>query len=316
MADEDHIRRAAIVVARAAPDVMMVVVGDRRSRRRADGSDDGFPLTPLEWAAVRLSAVIDEVPPSEPLLLAALPPLVLDLLTAGHEELPDERCVDDCLVLAYAYAHLGVVAHVRVAELAMTDIRTGRTTIHSSLPPSWRDGLLDGHTVVWLPSSQILVDPTLRQYLPDTGHEGGPLVTRTESVDEERGLAVIETHRQGQLLTYVLAPRHLSTQVLDHPVVGDDDRPYVRRGINVASAVVEFLAENLPPHAAASLPAARAAALVAATRELPTQRTADGDHRFSLAESDGSMVSVRLDEIPLPVGTPRPRRVALLPGGR
>jgi len=75
----------------------------------------------------------------------------------------------------------------------------------------------------------------VRQYLDDDGHSGGPAFAFAEDVDEDRGPVVVETRRQDTLLTYALAPRHASAQVLDHPTVGSKDEPYVRRGINIAS---------------------------------------------------------------------------------
>nr|MDT0663770.1 hypothetical protein [Micromonospora sp. DSM 115978] len=86
--------------------------------------------------------------------------------------------------------------------------------------------------------------------------------------------------------------------------------------INIASAVVSLLADELAPSAAAALPTRRTAALVEAVRGLPEERTDGGDHRYVLAGTGSVSHAVRLDEIPLPAGTPRPRRVAPLPGWR
>jgi hypothetical protein len=63
-----------------------------------------------------------------------------------------------------AYAQMGMPAQVRAVQLAVTDIATGATDVRGTLQPRWEDGLLHGHTAVWLPGSLHLVDPTAEQY--------------------------------------------------------------------------------------------------------------------------------------------------------
>jgi hypothetical protein len=101
---------------------------------------------------------------SDPLTLIAMPALFLETVVAGYRPvLPAERCVDDCLVLAHAYAQFGLEAGVRIAELTVTDSVTASREVHGSLEPRWKDGMIHGHMVVWLPEHFCLVDPTAEQ---------------------------------------------------------------------------------------------------------------------------------------------------------
>jgi hypothetical protein len=52
--------------------------------------------------------------------------------------LPAERCVNDCLTVAHAYAQLGIAAEVRITELTVTDSVTGTAPSTSALSRSGR----------------------------------------------------------------------------------------------------------------------------------------------------------------------------------
>jgi hypothetical protein len=127
-------------------------------RRRAAG-DPGDPPHP---ALIRVGAVLAELDASDPLQVIALPPLIIDMIAAKYGA-PAERCADDCVILACAYAQLGITAQVRVAELAINDSLTGTSTVDGSLETRWQDGMFHGHTVLWLPAHECLVDPTAGQ---------------------------------------------------------------------------------------------------------------------------------------------------------
>ena len=89
--------------------------------------------------------------------------------------LPAERCLDDCLSLACAYAQLVMPAQVRAAELVIT-VRDGRRATHGTLAPRWEDGMIHGHAVVWLPRPKApgrrhrRAVPAHRGRGPGTGH--------------------------------------------------------------------------------------------------------------------------------------------------
>lgn len=184
--------------------------------------------------------------------------------------------------------------------------------MHGSLTPWWQDGLLHGHTVVWVPGARCLVDSTVSQYV----HVDGSVIALAEDDADEGEIIVVDTGHAGQHLRYALAPRVASAAVLAHPTIGNTDIPYQRFGTNIAAAVVSYLTENLPAARAADLHVRRAAALVEAVRGLPTERTIEGNHQFVIHGPDGRRRSLQLDEIGLPDGTPAARRVAPLPGWR
>ncbi|QFY13721.1 hypothetical protein GBF35_50580 [Nonomuraea phyllanthi] len=48
-------------------------------------------------------------------------PLFIDVV-AAENLLPSERCLDDCMTLAHAYAQLGIPAEVRAVQLALTNV--------------------------------------------------------------------------------------------------------------------------------------------------------------------------------------------------
>jgi hypothetical protein len=259
---------------------------------------------------MRVAEAVAGISPANPLQVVALPPLIMDMVAAKHG-LPPERCVTDCIILRYAYAQLGITAHVRAAELTTTDTLTGTTTTHGSLEPWWQDGLLHGHGVMWLPALGILVDSTAAgQYFEDadTCDNGGPVIIASpldpEPDDAGDDSAVrIEGQRGNLLLRYTLAPLEATSILLDHPSMPAEDIEHRRRGMNVAAETLLMLG-SLPPDQLALIPHQRAAALAAAVQELPQRQTETGDYRFLLPGPGGAPAAVHLSDIPLPAGTP------------
>ena len=244
--------------------------------------------------------------PADPVQVTALLPLFLDAVAADHR-LPAERCLDDCVVLAHAYAQLGIAAEVRVAELVITSAATGQSSTHGSLNPRWQDGLMHGHAVVWLPGLAHLSDVTAGQYpqIAAAGH--GPVIaacTRLPDSDAAGDVVQVDVPWDGLLLAYTLAPFATTAIMLGHPVMRAEEDGHRRRGLNVASAAVRLLADFLPAERARLIPHQRAAALTEAVRDLPDHRTPAGDLRFMLPGPAGNPVAARLDEIPLPGRTP------------
>ena len=103
----------------------------------------------------------------------------------------------------------------------------------------------------------------------------------------------------------------------------------LRRGMNVASAALALMAQQLPAERARQIP--RAAALLTATRDLPVEQTPAGDWRFTAPGTGGkppASRSPRSRSLPeprqrlpcpdfivtlprfLPASTPSPRRDA------
>jgi hypothetical protein len=166
---------------------------------------------------------------------------------------------------------------------------------------------MHGHAVVWLPGLAHLADVTAGQYpeIEAAGH--GPVIaacTLLPGSDAAGDVVQVDVPWDGLQLAYTLAPLATTALMLDHPVMRADEDGHRRRGLNVASAAVRLLADFLPPEQARLIPHPRAAALAEAVRDLPDHRTAAGDLRFMLPGPDGHPVAARLDEIPLPDGTP------------
>jgi hypothetical protein len=261
---------------------------------------------PYERAVSRLSGLVAFLDSADPLQVVSVPPLVIDMFATEYG-LPPQRCVDDCLSLVHAYAQLGIAAQVHAVELSITDTHTGIRSAHGSLVPRWEDGLLHGHTVVWLPGLGHLVDVTAEQFAPIAELDQGPLILADSSLPGAAAYGAperVESQRTNLLLTYTFTPPETTAALLDHPQVRADATQYRRRGLNVASASVALLAEVLSPQRADAIPHPRAAALVHAARDLPEHRTPSGDRRFVLTDPDGAESIARLDQIPLPEDTP------------
>ena len=270
----------------------------RHPRRRGQGPA-------AQDAGARLAGLLEYGDPADPVQVTALLPLFLDAVAADHR-LPPERCLDDCVVLAHAYAQLGIAAEVRAAELVITTA-AGQSSTHGSLNPRWQDGLMHGHAVVWLPGLAHLADVTAGQYPPIAAAGHGPVIaacTLLPGSDPTGDVVQVDVPWDSLLLAYTLAPLTTTAIMLDHPVMRIEEDGHRRRGLNVASAAVRLLADSLPAEQARLIPHRRAAALTEAVRNLPDHRTPEGDHRFMLPGPEGHPVAGRLDEIPLPGGTP------------
>jgi len=278
------------------------VSGDPRRRQHADS---GLPDL-VERAVVELSAAVGG-DLSDPLTLTSIPALFLNMVAAAYvDTLPAKRCVDDCLVLAHAYAQMGMAAQVRAAEITVVDAVTAARDVHGNLRPHWEDGMLHGHTVVWLPDSQHLVDPTIEQYQEIAAYGEGPMIAaqdnaRSEPVPPGNGVR-LDVDRGFLRLAYTLASRAVSAVVLDHPHVSEEGDGYFLRGVNIASEVVAMLAHSRATQETAAIPNQRMVALIGAVRTMNEVRPENGFLYFQ-ADRDHSEPR-RLDQILLPAGTP------------
>lgn len=245
--------------------------------------------------------------PANPHMVIAAPPLFVDVVAAGYD-IPAERCVEDCVILAHAYVQFGIVAQIRAVELIVTDVRHGWHQTWGNLAPYWQDDLMHGHTVLWLPEYRYLVDPTIEQ-VPEIAALGrGPLVAEIDTRDPDS----IEVDCGGLMCTYTFAPPQALGAALTHPIIEDDIHDLRWRGINVASGVLDVMAEALPPDSRLGPP--RAAALLEAVRHLESTRTHDGSWRYYAPGSTEPSQGMKLTEIPLPANTPPPATVHLTAG--
>ncbi|WP_431921291.1 hypothetical protein [Nonomuraea jabiensis] len=266
-------------------------------------------------ARARLAEHLTRTAASDPLLITATPALFLSLVSATMNA-PSESCIDDCAALVHAYAHLGVRAHVRAAALAIVNVRTGAVGSHGALLPEWEDDRVHGHAVVWLPGQGHLFDVTAEQFPLIAAHEIGPVIVVADPAPEHYNAehAVLErlaVDLDPLSLEYVLAAGEITRILLDHPVVRGQADNYRRRGVNIATAAVHLLARNLPPGAEHDMPLRRAAALVAAARDLPDTHTSDGALRFVLARPNARPQLLDASQLPLPDGTPPALQVCL-----
>lgn len=276
--------------------------GDPRRRMASASVRDALPL---EWR-VFLGAVA-EADLSDPVMLPSLPALYLNAIVSSYRDvLPEERCVDDCLVLAHACAQFGIEAQVRTAVLTVTDTATGARETHGSVQPQWADGMLHGHTVVWLPEPGLLIDPTAEQYDGIDAYREGPVIalTQGDSVSAVRTADTqdrprVTTSRGSLRLRYQLGTLADARSSLDHPVVHGEGDGHQRRGVNVASEVAFMLATQRPESEIEAIPYTRAVALLRALRQMNRQEDENRDVLFRhVGPGPLSIDLVRLDEAP------------------
>jgi len=273
----------------------------------------GLFAVPPEISAGRLANLLASTDPSDPFLVTALPPYLLDAI-ASAQWLPYERCVDECMILAHAYAQFGIDAEVRAAELEITVRDTGATATYGSREPNWEDGMMHGHSVVWLPGPGHLVDNTAEQFAEIAAGTGPVIITNAQVPAPDRAPCTASPfqcslRRDDVLLTYTVAPPAASNRMLDHPVVSEGASGYRRRGMNVASQTVILLAEFFSSEQIRLLPCIRAAALTEAIRDLPAEQIHNGDWRFISPGSNGPPRPARLDRLKLPDGIPPVARI-------
>lgn len=235
---------------------------------------------------------------TDPLTLIAMPALFLETIAAAYRPvLPAERCVDDCLVLAHAYAQFGMEAEVRIAELAVTDSVTASREVHGSTEPLWEDGIFHGHMVAWLPGHCCLVDPTAEQYEEIAAYREGPVIATT-APPAAAGTVRVPAARGFLRLVYVLGTREASAALLDHPRVHEEGDGHLRRGVNIASEVLTRLVNRRPARETAAIAYPRMAALAQAVRGMKARTDEEGFLYFS-RRGPGAQGRMRLNEIPL-----------------
>ena len=244
------------------------------------------------------------------LLITIVPTLWTGMLRGR----PANICVDGCRILQWCYAVLGIRSEIRAVHLAVTD-DAGRTVVHGSLRPSWEGTVLDGHCILYLPDEQRVVDATVEQFREIARLKRGPLVGRMAVPLGPRlqgtggGLpagAQLPVRREGLALLYTVASDDATRVILDHPAAREHPEEHQWAGVNLASATLEFLRRHSQARQLDMSPYPRAAALLAAIGDVPAETDESGAWYFSVP-GDGSQTSrLRLDELPLPPGTPPP----------
>ena len=272
-------------------------------RHRAALAQAAILTGPAAQARARLTRLLAFGDAADPLQVISVPPLYMDVIVAeAAGAVEEERCADDCVILACCYAHLGIAAEIRAATLTVTDTRDRSSTAHGTFTPRWEDGLLHGHTVVWIPAWRCLIDTTILQFLPEDSLSW-EAVTARAAPTSQLPETVTASHGRFQI-TYALAPAEATAPVLGYPRMLEERDNLLRRGMNIASAALALMAEHLPAERARQIPHPRAAALLAATRNLPAGQTPAGDWRFTAPGTGGKPARLTLAEVPLPAGTP------------
>ncbi|TDC91039.1 hypothetical protein E1292_43035 [Nonomuraea deserti] len=181
------------------------------------------------------------------------------------------------MTLAHAYAQLGIPAQVRAVDLAITNVSDMTVISRGTLTPRWEDSMIHGHTIVWLPTLDHLIDVTAEQFPEIAALDEGPVVAGRAGPQAAQDPAErVHFKRKHLRMTYTLAPLETTVALLDHPVPRASMSDYRRRGVNVATAAVAILADSLPRMRLPQVPHRRAAALIEAVRDLPEHPHAEG----------------------------------------
>jgi hypothetical protein len=272
------------------------------SKRPAPPSPDQEARLALASALLRKAAA---VPLADPIAFAALPPIALHALRIQAAAAPS--CVDDCLTLASAYAELGIEAQVRVAEITVTDAKTGGQAVHGIPRPYWGEGRFYGHTVIWLPEYRHLIDPAAERYDEIAAWKAGPVVAAAlprEASDSDDGTIEITVNRGYLQLAYAIGPLDATAGVVGDPAAQAARDSARHRGVNLASEVVWVLAGDRTETDTSFIPYLRARALVQAARGLERHGSIGEDVFFAPRGDQAGAGRLRLHQIPLPDGTP------------
>jgi hypothetical protein len=289
----------------------------KQSKPRRRGGDPRSPaLGSLAAARVaeanrQLTGILAGQAPVEILV-----PLLLLNLWVVHEVragAPPNVCVDACQILRYAFGQFGILAELAAVDLAV-DAPAHGTAHYGSLDPSWDGTELDGHCILWLPDLRRFADPTIAQYAAAAALGKAPVLGRIDptAVTNLTGPAAFTEGTQfamprgnGSLL-YTVASQEATTTITGNPWIVQHAGDHQRAGINLASHAVDFLRQPTVSQSATRVPYPRLTALLSAIGDAPEDFDDAGNWHFLLPTPDGGPHPVRLDQVSLPAGTPRP----------
>jgi len=295
---------------------------DKSARRRRSSTPalftKGFldPVTADRAARVQRSDAQPE----------AVIPVLATVLWAGiMEGEPANVCVDGCLTVGHALAQFGIATELRAVDLAIRDQRTGRGVFRTRPRPHWEgQTLVGGHCILTLPDDGRYIDPTIEQYPEVASLRLGPIVGRCGGMidpntgrlvaapDEPQRLATgtaLTITREHLLLLYMVSPDEITELITDSPWVRQFRADHHRAGVNLASLVLAGLSGGMRDMVRrANYP--RLHALMDLVGEVSISEPDENrDFRFNIAGQDGQRQHLRLDELPLPPGTPPPAEV-------
>lgn len=237
-------------------------------------------------------------------LVAAVPSL--DAVIREDLGIPPNICVEACRWLHYAYAQLGIQSVLTATGLVVSG-RSGNAILRAPTSPSWDGTMMDGHAVLCLPEVRRFVDPTVEQY-PEVaryrigpvsglaaGQHGGTAVRPAPFVPGDQ----LVVQRKNLTLVYTLGGQADTQVIMGHWVVRDRAEVHRRAGINLATLAVDYIRTD-PELREAAIP--RLHVLLTAVGDSPVRHDpGTGDWLFDMPEGQ-----LRLDELPLPPGTPAP----------
>ncbi|MDX3165791.1 hypothetical protein PV516_18575 [Streptomyces scabiei] len=259
---------------------------------------------PLRGSLEHTAVMLEHAKPDEMVELL-LPYMWMAALADGG--VPANVCVDTCLKLRIAYGQLGVRAELLVVDLTIQD-EDGGGVRYGSLTPSWTDTTWNGHCVLVLPASELLVDATVEQYDEVREIGNGPMVGKmalnTPSAQDSSLIAPgaqVALPREDLMLTYTVIGPEAVASVMEHPEAGAHADAHRRTGVNLASFALTALRDEGVRGRAMQAPYPRLRALLRAVGNAPYKTDEAGDVRFFLTDQERWL---RLDEIPLPPSVP------------
>jgi GNAT superfamily N-acetyltransferase len=236
-------------------------------------------------------------------LVATVPGL--DAVIREDMGIPPNVCVEVCRWLHYAYAQLGIRSVLSAAGLVVSG-PAGNALLKAPVSPSWAGAVLDGHAILCLPEVRRFVDPTVEQYPevaryrigPVSGLAMGQIGGAVRPAPFVPGDQLI-VRRKDLTLAYTLGDPAGTREIMGHWAVQDRTEVHRRAGINLATVVLDFVRGQ---HDLREAQIPRLQALLAAAGDYPVRHDpGTGDWFFDLPGRQ-----LRLDELPLPPGTPGP----------
>ncbi|WP_045875799.1 hypothetical protein [Pseudofrankia sp. DC12] len=244
--------------------------------------------------------------PADSLLELLLPTLLLNIIAGS----PANACIDAGHILRHAFGQFGAHSSLQLVDLVIRDRIRGDGVMYGTPEPSWDEAgrVFNGHCVLWLPESKRFIDATVEQFPMVRRLRMGPVIGRlmfsTEPFNSETpppGTHIGVT-RGDLLLLYTIAAEEFAN-LTDTPWIRERAGQNRRSGINLASTALDALRTPLLRKRALATPYPRLHALLMAVGATPSNLDDNRDVLFSIV-TDTNTRLLRLDEIPLPTGTP------------
>ncbi len=243
------------------------------------------------------------------------------VLRAAESGTPPNVCVDACQTLRYALGQFAIGAELAAVDLVVDDPGRG-SAVHGTPEPSWDSTELDGHCVLWLPQWRRFIDPTVTQYADAARLGLGPVMGRMDAVTglAEQAVALAEGQplpegahfavpRGNGMLLYTVASQE-ATGVNGQPASSPIIRGSCSTRMSTAARASTWprmrsrLCGARRPLASPGPHPSRAWPLLDAIGDAASETDEAGDWYFSVPAPDGGRRRLRLDQIPVPDGTP------------